>query len=114
MKNLGEALLNIPTVKLIRCWKLCAGPALWKQTKFLGIKRGPQGQTLHILVKDPIWRQELYYQINDILNRFRHEMQKHNFANSQLPTRCVLHSVESKPFRSKWGWRQSPLNTTRK
>jgi hypothetical protein len=98
---IGDLLGGIRALALIRAWHECAGPALLKQTRFMGLRPAGNDLELAVEVPDPVWRQELEFQKNEILSRYRAALRNEGFSESELPSRCSLGgAVSSLPLKS--------------
>src|SRR4051812_10332033 len=71
LRKVSDVIGGLRPFRLIRAWRTCAGPPLLAQTRFLGVHQEAQGLGLRLEVPDPVWRQELEFQKEDILKAYR-------------------------------------------
>jgi hypothetical protein len=99
-RKISELMTGLLPLQLIRAWKECAGPALLSQTKFMGVLPNAGHKTLMLEVPDPLWRQELEFQKEEILQRYRDALRRSGCPDAEMPTRCSLGPVASLPFKT--------------
>jgi hypothetical protein len=98
--NVGSLLGKFRPLQLVRAWRECAGPVLWVQTRFQGIRTGPDGPQLVIEVPDPTWRQELRFHMAEILENFRKALRKQGFPESEIPVSYSLGAGAPVPVKA--------------
>lgn len=98
-RKLSDLLGQLSYVAWMQAWRKTAGPVLLKQTNFMGIHRQKSGLALRIDVPDPMWRQELTYQKEELLKRFRKALDDLGVPASGQPTDILL-GAASVPFKS--------------
>ncbi len=99
--SLASGLWSLPALKLVKAWKDCAGPALLRQTRFLGVLQEGSEWVLRLEVPDPMWRQELDFQKEQILASFRQALSKLGYPESRMPTRCLLAQGRALPVQTR-------------
>jgi hypothetical protein len=99
-KSVKDLLLKIPALKWGQAWKNCAGPALLKQAQFHGCTLEGFTRVLKISVPDPVWRQELEYQKNQILSRYVDCLKELGVEENEIPTKIILTANSPVPFKS--------------
>ena len=82
--------MRLEPLMLIRAWKECAGPALLKQTRFLGVHFSNGVWVLKLEVSDPIWRQELEFQSQLILQAFHQKLREAHFSAAKFPQKVEI------------------------
>lgn len=91
---LSSLLGDLNVIRWIRAWKECAGPALIKQARFLGVHGARGKKELRLEVRDPVWRQELQYEAESLLRRYRETAAAFHVPAEDLPvTVRILGSV---------------------
>ena len=98
--KLSELLPQNRAIVMIEAWKECAGPAVLENVRFQGIHFNQGKRCLFLAVKDPVWRQELYYQKSIILERFNALLSKAGWPNHELPTDCLFRLDSTVPLKS--------------
>lgn len=85
----------------IRAWKAASGPIFGEKVKFYGIEqRGPHN-VLVLDLADPIWKQELLYQKDTLLDLYKIELRKLGIPDSEIPKEISLNPKKSLPFKSR-------------
>jgi len=98
--RIGDLMGDVRPLKLIRAWRLAAGPIFGAKAKFHGLQRNAAGeQTLVLDLDDPIWKQELLYQSQQLLQLFCEALRNEGFLKSELPTKISLTPNKSLPFK---------------
>jgi hypothetical protein len=100
VRKISDLMTGLLPLQLIRAWKECAGPALLSQTKFMGVLPNAGHKTLTLTVPDPLWRQELEFQKEEILQRYRDALRRIGCPDAEMPTRCSLGPVTSLPLKT--------------
>jgi hypothetical protein len=109
-KPIQSLLAEIPAIKWAQAWKDCAGPALLKQTQFQGCVIEGNLRVLKICVPDPLWRQELEFQKENILKKYQSCLRSLNAETFMIPAKIVLSSHSSMPFKPRYpqtSWNKS-------
>jgi hypothetical protein len=92
---------DVRALKLIRAWRLAAGPIFGSKAKFHGLQRNAAGeQTLMLDLDDPIWKQELLHQSQHLLELFCTALRSEGFLVSELPVKVSLTPSKSLPFKT--------------
>ena len=68
------------TINLNKSWKKIVGKTISKNTEITGIKNGK----IIIKTTNPIWRNELTFQKEDLLNRLKREEQEINIKEIEF------------------------------
>ena len=89
-QRIWNILSHLKPLQLIRAWNDCAGPALLKQVRFLGLLQEDGLVWLRLEVPDPTWRQELEYQKEAILTAFNARLAESGYPKAERPTQCRL------------------------
>lgn len=96
---------GLKALSWIRAWKAASGPIFGEKVKFYGIEqRGPHNNSYNVLVldlADPIWKQELLYQKDTLLDLYRIELRKHGIPDSEIPREISLNPKKSLPFKPR-------------
>jgi hypothetical protein len=99
--KLSELLGGTKALKLISAWKKCAGPALDQQAQFVGVRLVESKRTLLLAIPDPVWRQELEFQKNEILKVYCKALEATGFPYSEIPTAIELLANEHSTLKGK-------------
>lgn len=97
IKALGDLLLTQRSLVLVQAWRESCGPALLKHVAFGGIINDGRRRLLVLEVSDPIWRQELEYQKDSIVEAYSKTLRTYGFHDSELPNECSLRMKASMP-----------------
>ena len=100
--RINEILSHMRYFQWMKAWKRCAGPVLYKQVRFLGIHRYGGSFTLRIEVPDPVWRQELLHQKDEILARYKKMLMEEGIPEQECPTEWSLGSGPVVPLKSRY------------
>jgi len=97
-RRLGSLVSSIPALRWAKAWKTSVGPVIYQKLECLGIERG----VLQLYVKDPVWRQELFYQRDVILKKFQAALTAEGFAAHEIPRSCsFVTKPTTQPFKSR-------------
>jgi hypothetical protein len=77
-------------LRLARVWAQSAGPLLLREAEFHGLVNRSGKRTLLLVVKDPLWRGELSYQRDLILDTFNVAMSRAGFKPYELAEDCRI------------------------
>ncbi|MEO5668327.1 MAG: DciA family protein [Bdellovibrionota bacterium] len=98
--RIGELLGDVRPLKLIRAWRLAAGPIFGAKAKFHGLQTNAAGERVLILdLDDPIWKQELLFQSQHLLDLYREALKAEGFRDFELPVKVSLTPSKALPLK---------------
>lgn len=92
---------GVKALAVIRAWKKVAGPIFGSKVKFHGIRRDPKGVRMLVLdLQDPIWKQELLFESEKLLELYIAALKEEGVHPSEWPEKISLSPGNSLPFES--------------
>jgi hypothetical protein len=102
-ERMGNLIVGLRPLQLIRAWRLAAGPIFGVKAKFHGLHREASGECVLVLdLDDPIWKQELLFQSPRLLDLFRDALKAEGFSNSELPVKVSLSPHQTLPLKARY------------
>jgi hypothetical protein len=86
--SLNSIFSGLRVLKFIAAWKDVAGPALAKNVRFGGVAFSTKKTSLKVLrltVTDPLWRQELIYGKQELLEHYQQALRRRGCSDAELP-----------------------------
>lgn len=91
---------DVRALKLIRAWRVAAGPIFGAKAKFHGLQKNAAGEIQLVLdLDDPIWKQELLFQSQHLLSLFCEALKAEGLHKHEMPTKVSLTPNKSLPFK---------------
>ncbi len=99
--SVGDLMGGLKALSWIRAWRAAAGPIFGEKVKFYGIERHGARNILVLDLDDPIWKQELLFQKDTLLDLYRIELRKFGIPDSEIPQEISLNPKKGLPFKSR-------------
>lgn len=101
LKRIGDLIGGVKALSLIKAWKKASGPIFGSKVRFHGIRRDAKGIKVLVLdLHDPIWKQELLFESEKLLEIFRHALKEEGVPSHEWPDKISLTPSHSLPFES--------------
>lgn len=99
--RIGDLVGSLPALAYIRAWKRASGPIFGEKAKFHGVETLKGRTTLVISIVDPIWKQELSFQKQTLLDLYRIELEKEGLPQHKIPVDISLDPKKRLPFKTR-------------
>lgn len=101
ISNFSDLMGGLKALSWIRAWKSASGPIFGEKVRFYGIEKRGDRNVLILDLSDPIWKQELMYQKDTLLDLYKIELRKYGIPDSDLPQEISLNPKKSFPFKPR-------------
>jgi hypothetical protein len=100
--RIGNLVGSVKALGFIRAWKKVAGPIFGAKVLFHGVQKDPKGGRVLILdLQDPIWKQELLFESEKLLELYRAALQEEGIPSQEWPNKISLSPGNSLPLKAR-------------